>query len=134
MKITIEAVVKAPLARVWESWTTPADIMAWNAASDDWHTTASTVDLRNGGAFSSRMEAKDGSYGFDFEAVYLEINHEQNFTYEFGGRLATVVFKEADGQTEVTVTFDPETENSVELQREGWQSILDNFRTYCEKL
>lgn len=81
----------------------------------------------------ARMEAKDGSYGFDFEAVYLEINHEQNFTYEFGGRLATVVFKEADGQTEVTVTFDPETENSLELQRQGWQSILDNFRTYCER-
>jgi len=78
------------------------------------------------------MEARDGSYGFDFEAVYTEVNLGERFTYEFGGRFATVDFKEAEGQTEVTVTFDPENENPVELQRQGWQSILNNFKAYCE--
>ena len=86
MKITIEAVVKAPLARVWESWTTPADIMAWNAASDDWHTTASTVDLRNGGAFSSRMEAKDGAMGFDFGGNYTRVEPMSLIEASFGDR------------------------------------------------
>ena len=133
-KIVIASRVSAPKNRVWEAYTQPQHIVGWNFADPSWHCPRAVNDLRIGGRYVARMEAKDGSYGFDFEAVYLEINHEQNFTYEFGGRLATVVFKEADGQTEVTVTFEPETENSVELQRQGWQSILDNFRTYCEKL
>ena len=133
-KIVVASRVSAPKNKVWEVYTQPQHIVGWNFADLSWHCPRAVNDLRIGGRYVARMEAKDGSYGFDFEAVYLEINHEQNFTYEFGGRLATVDFKEADGQTEVTVTFDPETENSVELQRQGWQSILDNFRTYCEKL
>ncbi len=85
-----------------------------------------------GGRYVARMEAKDGSFGFDFDAVYTEINEGENFTYEFGGRLAKVDFKETEGQTEVIVIFDPETENSIELQRNGWQAILDNFKKYTE--
>jgi uncharacterized protein YndB with AHSA1/START domain len=88
--------------------------------------------MKVGGRYVARMEAKDGSFGFDFDAVYKEINKGENFTYEFGGRLATIDFKETVGQTEVTVVFDPETENSIELQRKGWQNILDNFKKYTE--
>jgi uncharacterized protein YndB with AHSA1/START domain len=89
--------------------------------------------MKVGGRYVARMEAKDGSFGFDFDAVYREINQVNSFTYEFGGRLATVDFKEIGGKTEVIVTFDPETENPIELQRNGWQAILDNFKKYTEK-
>jgi uncharacterized protein YndB with AHSA1/START domain len=88
--------------------------------------------MKVGGRYVARMEAKDGSFGFDFDAVYTEINIGKSFTYEFGGRLATVEFKEIGRQTEVNVTFDPETENSIELQRNGWQAILNNFKKYTE--
>ena len=133
-QIIIQTRISVSKDLAWDNYTQPQHIVGWNFADPSWHCPRAVNDLRIGGRYVARMEAKDGSYGFDFEAIYLEINHEQNFTYEFGGRLATVDFKETDGQTEVTVTFDPETENSVELQRQGWQSILDNFRTYCEKL
>jgi uncharacterized protein YndB with AHSA1/START domain len=84
--------------------------------------------MKVGGRYGARMEAKDGSFGFDFDAVYTEINIGKSFTYEFGGRLATIEFNEKDGQTEVTITFDPENVNSIELQRKGWQAILDNLK------
>ena len=132
MKITIETVVNAPLARVWESWTTPADIMAWNAASDDWHTTASTVDLRNGGAFSSRMEAKDGSMGFDFGGTYTRVEPMSVIEASFGDRAMTVEFSETADGVRVRETFDAEEENSVEMQKVGWQAILDNFKRHTE--
>lgn len=132
MKITIEAVVKAPLARVWESWTTPADIMAWNAASDDWHTTASTVDLRNGGAFSSRMEANDGAMGFDFGGNYTRVEPMSLIEASFGDRGMTVEFSETADGVRVRETFDAEEQNSVEMQKAGWQAILDNFKRHTE--
>ena len=132
MKITIEAVVKAPLARVWESWTTPADIMAWNAASDDWHTTASTVDLRNGGAFLSRMEAKDGSFGFDFHGTYTRVEPMKVIEAMMLDRTLLVEFTETADGVLVRETFDAEEENAVEMQKAGWQAILDNFKRHTE--
>ncbi len=132
MKITVETNVTAPMANVWRAYTTPADIKQWNAASDDWHTTAATVDLRPGGTFSSRMEAKDGSMGFDFAGTYTSIVTHQRIEYSFGDRTAQVEFaKEANG-VRVRVTFDAESTHSVEQQRDGWQTILNNFTRYVE--
>ncbi|HEY6942088.1 SRPBCC family protein [Dokdonella sp.] len=132
MKIRIERHVKAPVAAVWRAYTTPEDILRWNAASDDWHTTASTVDLREGGAFSSRMEAKDGSFGFDFAGTYTKVVPNERLEFSFGDRTAEVEFVPADGGVDVCVTFDAETENPVDMQRQGWQAILDNFARYVE--
>ena len=132
MKIIVEKLVKAPPAEVWRAYLTPADIMQWNAASDDWHTTASTVDLRVGGQFSSRMEAKDGSFGFDFAGVYTRIEPEKRLEYAFGDRNAVVEFLPASGGVTVRLTFDAETQNSTEQQRDGWQAILDNFARHVE--
>lgn len=130
--ITIRATVLADKQKVWDYYTQPEHITKWNFADPSWHCPSAKNDMNVGGRYVARMEAKDGSFGFDFDAVYTEINKGENFTYEFGGRLATVDFKGTDGQTEVTVTFDPETENSIELQRNGWQAILDNFKKYTE--
>lgn len=127
MKITVSTVVAAPLAEVWRACTTPADIMAWNTASPDWHTTSSTVDLRPGGAFCSRMEAKDGSFGFDFEGTYTQVEPMRLLAYRFGDRDGLVRFDEGPAGVTVTVTFDAETTHSEAQQREGWQAILDNF-------
>ena len=132
MKISVNVLVPAPIEKVWSAYTTPEDIMRWNAASDDWHTTSSTVDLRPGGAFSSRMEAKDGSFGFDFEGVYTQIIENELIEYSFGDRLATVKFDAEDTEVRVTVEFDTEEENSAEDQRTGWQSILDNFARHVQ--
>ena len=134
MKITVETTIAAPLAEVWRAYTTPEDIMQWNAASDDWHTTSATVDLRVGGAFCSRMEAKDGSTGFDFEGVYTKIIPLELIEYQFGDRMAEITFKKKPEGVEVRVTFDPENEFPVEYQQAGWQSILDNFKRYVERL
>ena len=132
MKITVSADVNAPLDLVWACWTTPADIMAWNAASDDWHTTQSEVDLREGGSFRSRMEAKDGSMGFDFEGTYTRVEPKSLIVAAFGDRSMEVRFEDtADGVT-VTETFDAEDEHPVEMQRDGWQAILDNFKRHTE--
>jgi uncharacterized protein YndB with AHSA1/START domain len=125
--ITVSTTIAAPIAEVWRAYTTPADIMQWNAASADWHTTAATVDLRAGGRFSSRMEAKDGSFGFDFEGEYTTIVPHELIAYRFGDRLASVTFTSNHDGVTVTVTFEPETEHPVDMQRDGWQAILDNF-------
>jgi len=131
-KLVVETRVRAPIAHVWKAYTTPADIVQWNAASDDWHTTKSTVDLREGGAFSSRMEAKDGSFGFDFAGTYTKIVPHQLIEYAFGERVAQVAFIErADGVT-VRVTFEAETEHPIDQQQQGWQAILDNFKRHVE--
>lgn len=132
MKITVDTTVRAPVASVWQAYTTPADIVQWNAASADWHTTAATVDLREGGLFSSRMEAKDGSMGFDFAGTYTRVVMHQRIEYAFGDRTAQVAFTEVPEGTTVQVTFDAETTHSPEQQREGWQAILDNFRRHVE--
>lgn len=133
MKITIDTTVKTTLDQVWKAWNSPEDIVKWNAASDDWHTTRSAVDLRVGGTMSSRMEAKDGSAGFDFEGTFTRIAPRQLIEFRMSdGREVRVEFEEGSGGIHVRETFDAETENSVELQRNGWQAILDNFRRHVE--
>ena len=132
MKITVAAEVAAPIADVWHAYTTPADIMQWNAASDDWHTPSASVDLRVGGEFCSRMEAKDGSMGFDFAGTYTEVEPRKRLAYSFGDRSALVEFTESGGKVRVQVTFDAETTHTEEQQRQGWQSILDNFAWHVE--
>lgn len=126
-RITVETMVRAPVARVWQAYTTPEDIVQWNAASEDWHTTRASVDLRVGGEFSSRMEAKDGSFGFDFAGIYTQVIPQQLLAYRFGDRTAEVAFIPAPKGTTVRVSFDAETTHSIEQQQGGWQAILDNF-------
>jgi len=133
MKITVETTVASPIEQVWRAYTSPDDIERWNAASDDWHTTAATVDLREGGTFSSRMEAKDGSMGFDFAGTYTKIVAPRLIEYRFGDRTASVEFIDAEGGVNVRVTFDAEATHSIEQQRGGWQAILNNFARYVEK-
>ena len=133
--ITIKATVNAPLEKVWSAWSNPEDIMKWNSASDDWHTPKAENDLRTGGKFISRMEAKDGSWGFDFGGVYDNVEKYKVIEYTMGdGRKVKVTFTGIGNTTEVVETFDPESENSIELQRSGWQAILDNFKNYTESL
>ncbi len=132
-KITVEITVAAPVEEVWRAWTTPADITRWNAASDDWHTTAAAVDLRPGGAFSSRMEAKDGSMGFDFAGTYTRVVPHERIECEFGGRTLVVEFIPAACGTTVRETFDAEETHTPEQQRAGWQAILDRFARHVER-
>jgi uncharacterized protein YndB with AHSA1/START domain len=132
MKITVETTVAAPIENVWRAWTTPEDIKQWNAASDDWHTTAATVDLRVGGAFSSRMEAKDGSMGFDFAGTYTKIVPHQLIEFTFGDRVATVEFTRQGENVLVRETFDAEETFTAEQQRQGWQAILNRFARHVE--
>lgn len=133
MKITVESVVRAPMDAVWSAYTTPDDIVVWNAASSDWHTVKATLDLRAGGKFSSRMEAKDGSAGFDFEGTYTHVVPHQRIEYVMADQRAVVVEFLPEGEAvRVRVTFDAETVHSEELQRGGWQAILDNFAKHVE--
>jgi len=131
-KITVEATVNADVKKVWDYYTYPTHIVNWNFAIDTWHCPSAENDMKVGGIYKARMEAKDGSFGFDFEAVYSEIIEGKEFTYGFGDRQATVKFVDLGSQTEVIVTFDPENENPVEMQKGGWQSILNNFKAYTE--
>lgn len=132
MRITVETTVAAPIEEVWRAYTTPDDIKQWNAASDDWQTTAATVDLRPGGAFSSRMEAKDGSMGFDFAGTYTNIVKHELIEYSFGDRSALVEFSDGPEGVKVRVSFESEPSHSIEEQRGGWQAILDNFTRHVE--
>jgi len=132
MKIIVSTVVEAPLHEVWRAYTTPEDIKRWNAASPDWHTTSASVDLRPGGKFCSRMEAKDGSFGFDFEGEYTKVVPHQLIEYAFGDRMGVVEFAEAAEGVVVTVTFDGEETHSEEQQRTGWQAILDSFARHVK--
>lgn len=132
MKITVETTVHAPIDKVWSAYTSPDDIVQWNAASDDWHTTKASVDLREGGAFSSRMEAKDGTFGFNFAGTYTKIEPQRLIEYAFGDRTCSVAFTPSGGDVLVRVSFDAETQNSPEQQRQGWQAILDNFKKHAE--
>lgn len=133
MKITVETTIKAPMEKVWNAYVTPEDITHWNTASADWHTTKAAVDLRVGGVFSSRMEAKDGSFGFDFAGTYTKIVPHALIEYAFGDRVGVVTFANAPNGVTVSVTFDAESQNAVEQQRQGWQAILDNFAKHVEK-
>ena len=132
MKITIEKLVKAPVDTVWRAWTTPDDIKQWNAASDDWHTTRASVDLREGGAFSSRMEAKDGSMGFDFAGTYTQVVPHRLIEASIGDRVLLVEFEPGPDGVTVRETFDAEPTHSVEQQRGDWQAILDSFARHVE--
>ena len=134
MKITVETVVNAPIEKVWLTYTSPEHIVKWNAASDDWHTTASTVDLRVGGQFSSRMEAKDGSFSFDFAGVYTQLINHQLIEYAFGERTAKVEFSEVSSGVKVLIEFEAEETHSIAQQQEGWQAILNRFTHYVESL
>jgi len=132
-KITIEASILASPQKVWEFYTNPIHIVNWNFASDDWHCPSATIDLRVGGKINSRMEAKDGSFGFDFVITYTEIIPEQKIAYSMeDGRQAIVLFEKMNDAVKVTITFDAENENALELQKFGWQSILNNFKKYTE--
>jgi uncharacterized protein YndB with AHSA1/START domain len=133
--ITVQTTVNAPVGKVWEYWTNPEHLKKWNTASDDWHTTKAENDLRKGGSFSARMEAKDGSFGFDFSGIYDDVITNEYIEYTLGdGRKVKVYFNEVDSATTITEEFDAENENPVEMQRGGWQAILDNFRKYAEEL
>ena len=131
--ITIEATINALVEKVWEFWTQPEHITLWNFASPDWHSPWAKRDLRVGGKFSSRMEAKDGSFGFEFEGVFTVVNLNKRIEYTmFDNRKAIVVFENQANATRVIETFDAENINSIELQRGGWQAILNNFKEYAE--
>ena len=130
MQIVVETTVSAPMDAVWRAYTTPGDIKKWNAASDDWHTTAAEVDLRVGGKFSSRMEAKDGSFGFDFAGTYTRIVTNELIEYSFGDRNAKVEFIQDPADVKVRVSFDAEASHSIDQPRDGWQAILNRFSQY----
>lgn len=131
--ITIRTRIKAPLLLVWDFLTLPEHIVEWNSASDDWHTVRATNELFTGGKFTFRMEAKDGSFGFDFGGTYDEVKPFIGYRYTLGdGRRVEVTLSEAGGLTEVVETFDPENENPPDMQRAGWQAILDHLKRYSE--
>ena len=131
--ITVESTINAPVAKVWERWNQPEHITQWAFASDDWHTPTASNDLREGGSFSSRMEAKDGSMGFDFGGVYDTVKENELIEYTLGdGRKVKIIFKSEGNTTHVTESFDAETTNPIEMQKAGWQAILDNFKKYAE--
>lgn len=131
--ITVEALINAPVEKVWIFWTQPEHITQWNFASDDWQCPRAEVDCRTGGKFALHMEAKDGSYGFDFEGVYDEVVEGKSIAYSMvDGRKVLILFSEENGKTRIVESFDAESENSPEMQRAGWQSILNNFMKYME--
>lgn len=132
-KITVEATVNAPVEKVWQAWNNPTDIMKWNTPDPSWHTPRSENDLRLNGKFKNRMEAKDGSFGFDFEGTYDKVDLHKEIAYTMpDGRTATTLFADKDGKTTLTTTFDPETVHGPEFQKQGWQAILNNFVKYVE--
>ena len=132
-KITVEAKVNLPVEHVWDVWNNPNDIKQWNSADPSWHTPSSENDLRVGGKFKNRMEAKDGSVSFDFEGVYTKVEPHKEISYTMGdGRLVITVFKSDNGSTHIQTTFDAEEQNDVAFQQQGWQAILNSFVSYIE--
>ena len=132
--LQVQTTIQASIATVWKNWTTPSAIVKWNTASDDWHTTRAENDLREGGKFLWRMEAKDGSMGFDFSGRYDEVQTNERIASTLDDdRKVTVDFRSEGNATEVTEIFETETENPIEMQRKGWQAILDNFKKYVEE-
>jgi uncharacterized protein YndB with AHSA1/START domain len=133
-EITVSTTVNAPVEKVWEYWTEPQHITNWNSASEDWHTPFAENDVRVGGKFTSRMEAKDGSFGFDLSGTYDEVKLYEVISYTLeDGRKVNITFKGQENETIITETFEAENSNSVEMQKSGWQAILDNFKIYTEK-
>lgn len=132
-KITVSATIDAGIEKVWKYWTEPRHITNWNTATDEWHTPKAENDLKEGGRFVYRMEAKDGSFGFDFGGEYTEIREQELLAYKLDdGRKAKVSFEEKDEKVTLTEEFEVEDQNPVEMQKEGWQAILSNFKKYTE--
>ncbi len=132
-QITIEAIINAPVDKVWDAYTDPKQITKWNSASDDWHSPSAENDLRPGGTFLYRMEAKDGSFGFDFGGTFDEVKPNELLSYTIGdGRKVENVFTKEGDATKITVVFEAENQNPIEMQRGGWQAILNNFKKYVE--
>ena len=132
-KITVETTVNAPIEKVWDYFTQPKHITKWNNASDDWHTPSATNDLKVGGNFVYRMEAKDGSFGFDFGGVYESVDENEYIEYTIGdGRNVKINFTSDGDKTKVVESFEAENKNSIEMQKAGWQNILDSFKKYTE--
>lgn len=132
-KIAVQATIKAEKQEIWRFWTQPDHITQWNFANTDWHCPKAENDLRVGGRMCYRMEAKDGSFGFDFEGVYSEIIDQQKIVYTLpDGRVSITTFESLGDHTKVTTTFDAEQQNSLDVQRDGWQNILNNFKSYVE--
>lgn len=131
--ITVETTVKSDINKIWNTWTQPKHIKKWNSPSDDWHTPKTENDLRKDGRFNSRMEAKDGSFGFDYPGIYDEVVPNQKIKYTIDdGRKVEITFEQHNDRVLVTEVFEPESQNSVDMQQQGWQAILDNFKTYVE--
>src|SRR3989339_621593 len=134
-KIHIKQHIAKPVEKVWDLYTKPEHVIQWNHASDDWHSTKAINDLRIGGRFSYRMEAKDGSFGFDFDGTYVSVVYPKHIAYTMDDqRFVTIEFHAKENETNVDVIFEAESENDVELQRQGWQAILDNFKKYADNL
>lgn len=133
-KITVETTVNAPVEKVWNYWNGPEHVTKWNAAHESWHCPSGQNDLRTSGSFSYRMEARDGSFGFDFGGIYDEVKLHERIAYTMGdSRKVEVIFKAMGNQTHIIETFDAESTNSIEMQRGGWQAIMDNFKKYTEE-
>ena len=132
--ITVQAVINAPVEQVWKLYTEPEHVMKWNNASNDWHTPRAENDLKVGGKFLYRMEAKDGSSGFDFDGTYKQVKTNELIVYSISdGRKVQVMFtKENNTRTKIDTTFEAESTNPIEMQRDGWQAILNNFKKYVE--
>ncbi|MBP9869413.1 SRPBCC family protein [Patescibacteria group bacterium] len=134
-QVTVETVVRASPEKVWSAWTEPEHVTKWNAASADWHSPRATNDLRVDGRFNTRMESRDGSQGFDFEGTYIDVVPHQRIAYVMDdGRKVDITFTQEGESVKVVETFDAETENSVEMQKAGWQSIMDGFKKYVEEM
>lgn len=132
-RITVKATINAPVEKVWQAWNTPGDIVKWNTPDPSWHCPSSENDLRVNGTFKNRMEAKDGSFGFDFEGMYDKVDLNREIAYTMpDGRKVDTLFTEEGGKTTLATRFDPETQNDPEFQKQGWQAILDNFVKYVE--
>ncbi len=134
-KITVNAIINSPIEKVWNTYTQPEHITQWNQASEDWCCPRAENDLKVGGKYNARMEAKDGSFGFDFEAIYEEVEPQKKLSYNMlDGRNATTEFISDGNQTKVKTTFDPENQNPIEMQQEGWQAIMNSFKNYVEHI
>ena len=132
--ITVETLIKSPIEKVWEFWTNPEHITKWCTASEDWHTTRAENNLQIGDKFLTRMEAKDGSFGFDFEGIYTDVITNKKISYTtLDDRKVNITFSQTENGVQITETFEAENQNPLEMQKTGWQAILNNFKTYIEK-
>jgi len=131
--ITIETTVNAPIEKVWDYWSEPKHITQWYQASDDWHAPYADNDLQEGGSFKTTMAAKDGSFSFDFGGIYDKVEENKHIAYTLGdNRKVAINFSGSGNSTRIVESFEPEQQNSVEMQKNGWQAILDNFKKYVE--